>query len=262
MPSTYTASLRLVRPATGELTETWGEVFNQQFSDLIDKAIAGYTSVSMSDTDKTLTALDGAADEARYMGLKFTGALTAARSVIVPAVSKLYFVNNATTGGFALTVKTPSGTGVAVLAGNSTVVFCDGTNVVEAITQFPTETTIGDGGSNSYNIGYLEIPQNSQSANYTLVLSDSGKHIYHPVADTTARTWTIPAHASVPYPIGTALTFLVDAGAGTITLDITSDSLIFAPNGTSGTRTLTAPASATAVKVASTRWIISGSGIT
>lgn len=63
------------------------------------------------------------------------------------------------------------------------------------------------------DVGYKEIPQNSNSADYTLVLGDSGKHIYHPSADTTARTITIPANASVAYPIGTAITFVNDTSA-------------------------------------------------
>lgn len=256
MPSTFTSSLRLVKQATGENSETWGDIFNQQFADLIDTAIAGYTSVALSDADKTLTAANGSSDEARSMGLNFTGALTAARNVIVPAYNKLYFIKNSTTGGFSITVKTAAGTGIEIKNGASATLFCNGTNVIDAFTQIASTAT-----KDGFAVGYLEIPQNAQSANYTCVLSDSGKHIYHPVADTTQRTWTIPANASVAYPIGTALTFLVDADAGNIILEITSDTLVHAPTGSTGTRTLTAPASATAVKVAATRWIISGSGI-
>jgi len=136
------------------------------------------------------------------------------------------------------------------------VIYCDGTDVVDAFTQIPASTTIND-----YLVGYLEIPQNSKSADYTLVAADTGKHIYHPVADTSARTWTIPSNASVPYPIGTTLTFVNDLGAGTITLSITSDTLVFAPSGATGSRTLAAGGVCTALKMSSTRWIISGSGI-
>jgi hypothetical protein len=57
-------------------------------------------------------------------------------------------------------------------------------------------------------VGFRIIPQNSQSAAYTAVLADSGKQIFHPSADTTARTFTIPANSSVAYPIGTALSFI------------------------------------------------------
>lgn len=256
MPSTYTTSLRLVKPASGELNTTWGSVFNAQFSDLIDTAIAGYSSIAMSDADKTLTATNGSADESRPMVLNFTGTLTAARNIIVPDTSKLTFVKNSTTGGFSLTVKTSAGTGIEVPNGGSAVVFCDGTNVIAPVTALASGTTVG-----GYAVGYLDIPQNSKSADYTLVLADAGKHIFHPSADTTARQWTIPANSSVAFPIGTTITFINDAGAGAITLSITSDTLTLAGTGSTGSRSLTAPATATAVKVAATRWIISGQGI-
>lgn len=106
------------------------------------------------------------------------------------------------------------------------------------------------------------IPQNSQSGAYTLVLSDANKHILHPSADTTARTFTIPANASVPFPIGTAVTFVNQNGAGVITIAITSDTMRLAGAGTTGSRTLAANGMATALKVTSNEWIISGTGLT
>ncbi len=256
MPSTFTTALRLAKQAAGENSWTWGTLFNQQFADLIDTAIAGYTSVALADADKTLTAANGAADEARSMSLLITGALTAARSVVVPTTAKLYFIKNGTTGGFGITVTTSAGTGITISNGKSAAVLCDGTNVIDAFNQLPTDTTI-----NGNTVGYLELPVNAQSADYTMVLSDSGKQIYHPVADVTARLWTIPANASVAFPLGTALTFTNDIGAGTITLSIASDTLVFAPSGATGSRTLAAGSVATAVKMTTTRWMISGSGI-
>lgn len=106
------------------------------------------------------------------------------------------------------------------------------------------------------------IPPNSQSAAYTLVLSDAGKHILHPSADTTARTFTIPANSSVAYPIGTAITFVNQNGAGVLTIAITTDTMRLAGAGTTGSRTLAANGIATALKLTSTEWIISGTGLT
>jgi hypothetical protein len=111
-------------------------------------------------------------------------------------------------------------------------------------------------------VGFRTIPQNSQSAAYTLVLADSGKHIFHPSADTTARTFTIPANSSVAYPVGTAITFINQNGAGVVTIAITTDTMRLSPAGTTGSRTLAANGSATCIKVASTEWLISGSGLT
>lgn len=110
-------------------------------------------------------------------------------------------------------------------------------------------------------IGYRNIPQNSQSGAYTLVLGDAGKHILHPSADTTARTFTIPSNAAVAYPIGTALTFINQSGAGVVTIAITTDTMRLAGAGTTGSRTLAANGIATAIKIAATEWIISGTGL-
>jgi hypothetical protein len=106
------------------------------------------------------------------------------------------------------------------------------------------------------------MPQNSQSAAYTTVLGDAGKHIYHPGADTTARTFTIDSNANVAYPVGTCISFINDTSAGVVTVAITSDTMILAGPGTTGSRTLAASGIATACKMTSTRWIINGTGLT
>lgn len=109
---------------------------------------------------------------------------------------------------------------------------------------------------------YAGIPQNSQSGAYTTVLADANKHIYHPSADTTARTWTIDSNANVAYPIGTAITFDNDGSAGIITLAITSDTLVWLPSGGTGSRAIAPFGQATALKVTATRWHLTGVGIT
>jgi hypothetical protein len=106
------------------------------------------------------------------------------------------------------------------------------------------------------------IQQNSRSTAYTAVLTDGGKHLLHPTADTTARTFTIPANSSVAYPIGTAITFVNQASAGVLTIAITTDTMRLAGAGTTGSRTLAANGIATALKITSTEWIISGVGLT
>lgn len=107
---------------------------------------------------------------------------------------------------------------------------------------------------------YSQVPQNSQSAAYTAVLGDAQKHIFHPSSDNNARTFTIPANASVAYPIGTCLMFVNKIN--TVTIAITSDTLTLAGVGSTGSRTLAANGVATALKIASTEWIISGAGLT
>lgn len=106
-----------------------------------------------------------------------------------------------------------------------------------------------------------QFPQNSRSANYTLVGSDAGKHLLHPSADVTARTFTIPANSAVDYPIGTAITFINQNAAGVLSIAINTDTMRLSPGGTTGTRSLAANGVAEAIKVTATEWIISGTGL-
>lgn len=103
---------------------------------------------------------------------------------------------------------------------------------------------------------------NSQSAAYPIVAADQETFILHPSADTTARTFTIPANASVPFPIGTELEFVNQHSAGVLTIAITSDTMRLAVAGTTGSRSLAANGWAVAKKITATEWIIRGDGLT
>lgn len=132
MPSSYTSNLRLTLPVQGELSGTWGDTVNTGITALTDTAIAGTAAVTMTDANYTLTTANGASDQARAMFVTITGTITAARNIIVPSSSKLYYVTNNTTGGFALTVKTSAGTGISVANGKRMALYCDATNVLNA----------------------------------------------------------------------------------------------------------------------------------
>jgi len=111
------------------------------------------------------------------------------------------------------------------------------------------------------SVGFLTLPINSQSAAYTTILTDSGKIILHPSSDANARTFTIPANASVAYPVGTALTF-INMTSQVVTIAITTDTMYLSSAGTTGSRSLAQYGSATAIKLTTTTWLISGSGLT
>ena len=110
-------------------------------------------------------------------------------------------------------------------------------------------------------VGFRNIPISSKSAAYTTVLADSGKVIFHPSTDANARTFTIDSNANVPYPLGTAITF-INMTSQVVTIAITSDTMYLSSLGTTGSRSLAQYGSATAIKMTSTTWLISGSGLT
>ena len=110
-------------------------------------------------------------------------------------------------------------------------------------------------------VGFRNVPIASKSAAYTTVLADSGKVIFHPSTDANARTFTIDSNANVAYALGTVLTF-INMTSQAVTIAITSDTLYLAGTGTTGSRTLAQYGMASAIKMTSTTWIISGSGLT
>ena len=132
---------------------------------------------------------------------------------------------------------------------------------------FSGNLTLSTTGSNSsitldgLRVGYLEIPQNRQSANYVATYADSGKDIIHPLSDANNRTFTIPSNASVPYANGTVLTFI--NMANTVTINVASDTMYLAGDitGNTAARNLGVYGLATAVKIDTTTWIISGTNL-
>jgi hypothetical protein len=134
MPSTFSPSLRLELIANGEQIGTWGDTTNRNLGTLLEQAIAGSAFISLPDADYTLVAAQGVSDQARNASLVFGGVLTAPRNVIAPTAAKTYIIRNSTAGGQSITIKTATGTGVAVPAGLATLVFCDGTNFFAGLT--------------------------------------------------------------------------------------------------------------------------------
>ena len=110
-------------------------------------------------------------------------------------------------------------------------------------------------------VGFKNVPIASKSAAYTTVLADAGKVIFHPSTDANARTFTIDSNANVAYPLGTVLTF-INMTSQVVTIAITSDTMYLAGPGTTGSRSLAQYGMASAIKMTSTTWIISGSGLT
>ena len=149
MTTQYTSILKLALPVQGELSGTWGDVVNDNITSMVEQAIAGRAVIdSWTANAHTLTTANGVTSESRCAMLEFTDSgtqLTGAGSVVCPTLSKIYIAKNAS--GQNVTLKTSGGTGILVPNGRTMFLFCDGTNVVEAVTsttslQLGTSTTV------------------------------------------------------------------------------------------------------------------------
>ena len=139
MPSSYSPDLRIELIANGEQSGTWGSTTNSNLGTIIEDAIAGLASVSVTTANQALTALNGAADQARCAAVSLSTTTTANFAVYVPPVPKLYVFRN--TSAYVATVfcstvignTTAAGTGIAIPAGKSVLLRSDSTNIVEQL---------------------------------------------------------------------------------------------------------------------------------
>jgi hypothetical protein len=241
MPLITSDNLGLVQLVTGQASP---ETTANDKGGELDHFLTEFQTVSVSGGNVTVSA----ADYPRYRKFRITGNTVGGRSLTLQAIKREVLIDNSDAGNTqSLAVKLGTTT-FSLPAGKKGFYETDGTaNGLELIISNDAQANI--------------IPQNSQSANYTTVLADAGKHIFHPDADTTARTFTIDSNANVAHSIGTAITFVNGHGAGVVTIAITSDTMRQSPGGTTGSRTLAADGMATALKITSTEWIISGTGL-
>jgi len=135
MTVNYTTNLSLGQPVTGTESGTWGDDVNNAVTSYLDIAIAGGLAITITTTDVTLSITQGTSSAtnigsttAQYAILNVSGAMTAARNLIVPSSSRIYLINNNTTGGFALTVKGSATSGVTLVNGEKAHVFWNGTD--------------------------------------------------------------------------------------------------------------------------------------
>ena len=134
--ATYVNNLRLKEITTGDESGTWGTSTNTNL-ELIADAFGYSTENLASDADATITMADGTADGIRALYVKITSgvSLTATRTVTIApnTVSKVWIIENATSGSQSITIAQGSGSSVTIATGTKAMVYSDGAGATAAV---------------------------------------------------------------------------------------------------------------------------------
>ena len=239
MASTY-SDLKFELITTGEQSGTWGDTTNTNFGTAVQEAITGSATVTFSGATVTLTLTDtNSSQVARNLRLNLTGTSGGAQDLIVPAIEKQYIVNNGCAD--AITIKNSTGTGVAVPAGKSMIVFNDATNVTEVVTysstpSFGATLTVPQGGTGATSFTTDGILKGANTS--AIAIATAGTDY---VAPGTATTFTAKQTFATTTKVQQTLekmTISATAATGTIAYDALTQSALYYTTNASGNFTV------------------------
>jgi len=211
MASTYSPSLKLELIGNGDQSGTWGTTTNNNLGVLLEQAIAGVQTVTITTANKLLTNLNGVSDEARNAVLIVNGTPGAVRTLLVPnGQTKTYVIVNNTSGGFNLNVQTWSGGGLTgsgnaavIPSGASILIYCTGSDcfTVAPFTAYTAVPIVAQGYCSGTTLTITSVSSGTLAV---------GQTVYNP-----GILWTTSG-----FPSGTTITALGTGtgGAGTYTI--------------------------------------------
>jgi len=176
MASTYVNDLRLNEMATGDQSGSWGTVTNTNL-ELIGEAFSYGTEAITTNADThTTTIADGASDPGRAMFLKYTGTLDSACTITIGpnTVSKMWFIENATSGSQNIIISQGSGANVTIAAGQTKAVYSDGAGAGAAFVDAFNSLSVGTLTSSGLTSSGITYPTSDGTSGQALVTDGSG----------------------------------------------------------------------------------------
>ena len=230
--STFTSRIRLEKQEDGANPNSWGLILNQNVIDLVDDAIAAYTTVTVEADDVTLTTENGASDQARSAFIELTGTLTSSIDIVLPAQSKSYFIRNKsvpTPSSNTITIKTLAGSGATVGTSANGFFICDGVSVHQT-------NAVGLGLGTAANLDF-----GTGDANLVPVSTADVRYVRASVSSTIPSAKTFTSAVTFEGPGIVPVTSLTDAASIAIDMGLGNNFAITL----AGNRTLEAPTNVT-----------------
>lgn len=142
MASSYTSRTGIEKPATGEQSGTWGDTTNTNF-DIIDTALNGVVTLSLSGTSSTLTTSEGTVTDGMNRMILCGGSPSGEHTITISPndAEKIYFITN--NSGQSVIFSQGTGGNVTVSNGESRIIHCDGGGLAAEVTDY-TATMAGN----------------------------------------------------------------------------------------------------------------------
>jgi hypothetical protein len=207
--------------ANGEDSGTWGTITNNNWN-LMETAVAGIVTITMANTNYTLTVNNGIPDQARNMVIVANGTTGGTgKQIIAPLVPKFYVVSNQTTDGYSFTIGASTGTQVTIPNGITAQVYCDGSTGFYSAQSGSAGNFLVNGNlsvtGNQVDVGNLTVGG-------TLTLSSA---LINPIIQGIRETATIsstPASGSINYyTLSQSVLYYVSNAAGNWQLNFTGN---------------------------------------
>lgn len=144
--ATYVNDLRLKEIATGDEAGTWGASTNTNLELIAEAFSFGTEAITTNADTHTTTIADGSTDPGRSLFLKYTGTLDSACTITIGpnTVSKLWLIENATSGSQNIIIKQGSGATVTIANGQTKAIYSDGAGSGAAMVDALQDLSIPD----------------------------------------------------------------------------------------------------------------------
>lgn len=247
MSVTYSNLLKIALIDNGTESGTWGDITNDNFSNVFEGSIAGTASVDVTSGNVTLTTTNGpAANEARQMILSVTGTPGTSRNIVAPSASKVYVVINGSDD--SVVIKGSATTGVTVPSGSKVIVAWDGSDFVSINGAVDDVSVVSTNGFSATNNGGALTLATSVSGvikgnGSALLAATAGTDYVAPATATnfTAKQTFTGALNTVSSKFINALeavTVSATAATGTINYDVTTQSVVYYTTDATGNWTI------------------------